>query len=209
MNEKHKAAVETHLSKARINLELAGKQATSRAESSLVEALHWLHMAADSMKTEYEGKIAQLEAELQVAKDAVSGTKVGAVEDLAYFESKILTSSGVPTSYISLEETAEITETTELVKDEIVEKVEPFLLEEIIVSSFEEPQNDLVEEQVRLFEEEIKQPELDVVEQSKKPVELKVAPKLPAAKMPVSKVEDKQEDMFSAPTPKKAAVKKK
>lgn len=212
MNEKHKV-VEQHLTKARTNLELAGKQATSRAESSLVEALHWLHEATNTMRTAYEEKITQLEAELQNAK-GVAGSAIDSIEDLKYFSSKSTITSVLPTSYVSKETISEVIEAAEkeiqALPTEPVVKGEPFPLEEIITSSSEEAQQAFYEEAQRLAEESIKVNEPVVaVEQSKPPVTLKVAPSNSVVKTSVTKEPTKEKiTTASVPVIKKVVKKK-
>jgi hypothetical protein len=208
MNEKHKV-VEQHLTKARTNLELAGKQATSRAESSLVEALHWLHEATNTMKAAYEEKITQLEAELQNARSTIVDTSVNSiVEDLKYFNSKTLTTLSVPAEYFPVEEAAASTEIVETV--ETVAKEELFPLEEIVASSSEEANQAFVEETQKLAEESINtNAPVVVLEQPKSPVTLKVAPSKPVLKTSVVKEPVKEKVVVTSVSPVKKVVKKK
>ena len=74
--------LETNLSKVEKHLADAGKQAVSKAEATIVEAVYWLHQTTAALKQSYDEKIVQLEAELQSAHEKIASlTSTGSIEE--------------------------------------------------------------------------------------------------------------------------------
>jgi uncharacterized protein YrrD len=127
-----KSNLENNLSKVEKHLNDAGRQAVSKAEATIVEAVYWLHQTTAALKQSYDEKIVQLEAELQSAHEKIasltSASTNSIIEDLTYTSNKLIVSEPITTSS-SVEEID--SKSSNILKDEeITGHIEPVLVVE-------------------------------------------------------------------------------